>query len=90
MGILKKIRLVLALLFIMVLIKPEHTNAQCSMCTATAESAVSGENKTGLGLNDGILMLLAMPYAVVMIIGVLWYRNSKFKKVKKLKQDLDY
>jgi hypothetical protein len=52
--------------------------AQCSLCTTNVKSAVgSNTKKAGLGLNPGIMMLLIMPYAIVGVIGVLWYMNRK-------------
>ena len=56
--------------------------AQCSVCASNVASSVkSNQNKAGLGLNKGIYVLLAMPYAVVGIIGVLWYTNRR-KRIK--------
>jgi hypothetical protein len=52
--------------------------AQCSMCRATVENNVSnGEVGIGLGLNTGILYLLAMPYLLIGIIAFLWYKKQK-------------
>lgn len=50
-------------------------NAQCSMCKAVAEGADGGG--FGLGLNYGILYLMAFPY---LIIGFIAYRIYKSKK----------
>lgn len=58
----------------------ENTSAQCPMCKASVESSIKGtKNKVGLGLNNGILYLLAMPYLAVGIVGVLWYKKYKKK-----------
>jgi hypothetical protein len=43
--------------------------------------------KVGMGLNAGILTLLSMPYAVFGIVGVLWYRNSRYNRKKRLVVD---
>jgi len=52
--------------------------AQCAMCRATIENNVAnGEVGIGAGLNFGILYLFVMPYLAVMVIGYLWYKNSK-------------
>ncbi len=52
--------------------------AQCAMCRATVESNL---NETGggigAGLNTGILYLMAIPYILLTVIGVLWYRSTK-------------
>lgn len=56
------------------------TEAQCAMCTLTAENAASHGNTEGKGLNNGILFLLAMPYLAALAIGVLWYKKYRSKK----------
>lgn len=54
--------------------------AQCPMCKAQVESGLKGGKTTvGLGLNDGILYLLAMPYLLMGFIGFRWYKNRKNK-----------
>jgi len=52
--------------------------AQCAMCRATVESTVS-EGSVGIAakLNTGILYLFVIPYLVVSIVGILWYKTSK-------------
>jgi hypothetical protein len=54
------------------------TNAQCAMCRATVESTVT-EGSVGIAakLNTGILYLFVIPYILVSVIGVLWYRTSR-------------
>jgi len=53
-------------------------NAQCAMCTVTAEQSVKNGNSQGKGLNTGILYLLAIPYVLITGMGILWY--VKFRK----------
>lgn len=48
--------------------------AQCSICTKTA--AQLGE-KTGRGINGGILYLAAAPLLIVGLIGYKWWKNNK-------------
>jgi len=48
--------------------------AQCSICTKTASQM--GE-KTGRGLNGGILYLAAAPIAIVGLIGYKWWKNNR-------------
>jgi hypothetical protein len=45
--------------------------AQCSLCTKTAQQL--GE-KPGLGMNNGILYLMATPLIIIAIIGIRWWR----------------
>lgn len=80
--------LMLALCTGMLSMAPAPVHAQCSMCTASARNGVeSTENPKAKGLNDGILMLLAMPYLAVAVVGVLWYRNSKYTRARRLRVD---
>ncbi|MEO6229607.1 MAG: hypothetical protein ABJB11_04355 [Ferruginibacter sp.] len=53
---------------------PTTTNAQCSLCTKTAQQM--GE-KPAQGLNSGILYLMVMPFAIVGVIGFRWWKNNK-------------
>ena len=56
-------------------------NAQCSLCTTSVENGVkSTTKKAGLGLNNGIYVLLTLPYALVTVIGIIWYTNTHSKK----------
>ena len=50
---------------------------QCSMCKAVLESGA--DEKVAESLNDGIVYLMAIPYILVALIGVLIY----FKFFKK-------
>lgn len=51
------------------------------MCKAAVESSLKdGSSKAGLGLNDGILYLLSMPYLALGILGFVWYRAYKKNK----------
>ncbi len=52
--------------------------AQCPMCKASVESSrKTGLKSVGQGLNNGILLLLAAVYIVVMVVGIVWYRYYK-------------
>ena len=65
------------LLFSMFLMATEAMS-QCAMCRATIENNVAnGEIGIGAGLNFGILYLFVMPYLAVIVVGYLWYKNSK-------------
>ena len=61
------------LLFVLLLIlSPETLSAQCSMCRAVLESEEG--QATAKGINDGIVYLMAMPYILVTVVGVVVYR----------------
>ncbi len=49
-------------------------NAQCSICTKTAEQLGEGPGK---GLNAGILYLMAMPLSIAGFIGWKWWQKEK-------------
>lgn len=54
--------------------------AQCPMCRSAVESAMQNDDNTvGVGLNKGILYLLASPYLIVAFVGGLWYRKNRKK-----------
>lgn len=55
-------------------------NAQCPMCRMSAESNLANGGTDGLGLNAGILYMLAMPYLLVGAIGFWWWRNRKHQR----------
>ncbi|MGB0391590.1 MAG: hypothetical protein ACPGRC_08820 [Salibacteraceae bacterium] len=69
-AIIRKIILV-----VIGLIINEFSFAQCSMCRAVVESDISGK---GSGINNGIVYLMAFPYALVALIAVgLVYKMRK-------------
>lgn len=53
------------------------SNAQCSMCTKTAQQL--GE-KPALGLNNAILYLMLSPFAVIGVIAYRWWKNQQAEK----------
>ena len=56
-----------------------QAQAQCSMCTISAEQGSKNGNTQSKGINDGIIYLLAFPYILIAGIGLLWYRNYRKK-----------
>lgn len=53
--------------------------AQCAMCRAAVES--EGNGVKAEALNDGIVYLMVVPYALIAIIGFVVYRMYSKKKV---------
>ena len=51
-----------------------NTAAQCSLCTKTAQQL--GE-KPALGLNQGIIYLMMMPFIIVAFIGYKWWKSNR-------------
>ena len=58
----------------MALLSQSSVNAQCSLCTKTAQQM--GE-KPAQGMNSGILYLMMMPFVIVGFIGFRWWKNNK-------------
>ncbi|HOA36752.1 MAG TPA: hypothetical protein PLQ32_03460 [Flavihumibacter sp.] len=61
-------------LFAAGLLAASDANAQCSICTKTAQQM--GE-KPAKALNGGIIYLAATPLAILGILGFRWYRANK-------------
>jgi hypothetical protein len=57
--------------------------AQCPMCKASVESnqATIGAKSVGMGLNGGILMLLAAVYLILFSVGIMWYRKYRKNQI---------
>lgn len=76
---IRRIGLVLVVLLIAGVF--QEVLAQCPMCRSAVESAMQNEDNTvGVGLNKGILYLLASPYLLVAFLGGIWYRNHRKAK----------
>jgi len=71
---MKKIILIFVFAFQVLLLSSVAVNAQCSLCTKTAQQL--GE-KPAQGMNSGILYLMVMPFAIVGFIGFRWWKNNK-------------
>lgn len=69
----KKFKYFLSLLFVSQLV-----SAQCAMCKAVVES---GDNAMAEGINNGILYLMAMPYILVIVAALLFYKYYLKKKI---------
>jgi uncharacterized membrane protein len=77
MNALRSLFCSLTIIVIFIVSAAESTFAQCPMCRASAEASIKEGSSVALGLNDGILYLLAMPYLVVATLAYLWYRNYR-------------
>ncbi|TCD12513.1 hypothetical protein EZ449_00230 [Pedobacter frigidisoli] len=76
----KKLVFILFVLVFSFAIVPE-VNAQCAMCSINAEQGVKNGNTVSAGLNTGVLYLLAVPYLMAIIVGVVWYKKYRKKNV---------
>lgn len=60
----------------MLLIGVSNVNAQCAMCKAQIESS---EDTIANGINDGILMLMIIPYILLSIFLLIFF-NGRLRK----------
>lgn len=66
------------IVMILALVLPVVGWSQCAMCRTQLENNVSsGDIGIAAGLNTGILYLLSLPYLAVLVLGYVWYRNSR-------------
>ena len=76
----KKLRQFIGTL-ILLLAMCNYGYGQCAMCKIVAKSNLeSGRNNVGIGINKGVLYMLAFPYALAGIGIFIWYRNRKKEK----------
>lgn len=55
--------------FLLLMLCPAFTEAQCAMCKAAVESNVNNDpNSVAKGINKGILYLMAVPYLLLAFI----------------------
>ncbi|HZV71763.1 MAG TPA: hypothetical protein VFG10_19580 [Saprospiraceae bacterium] len=83
---MKKANRLLIIFFIMAsaMMNSGVTYAQCPMCHLSAESNLAHGGSTGKGLNAGILYMLALPYSVVGVFGIILWRNSRRQREDEL------
>ncbi len=66
---------------IMLVLFTSELLAQCPMCKTTLEEARKNGTQVGNTLNTGILYLLALPYSIATIFGIIWWRNNRKKNI---------
>ena len=81
----------ISLFFILILLALVFFNfdveAQCAMCKQAIKSNLEvndGSRKVGLGINTGILYLMAVPYLIVATIAFTFYKKQIIAKLKLL------
>ena len=70
------IKRVAFILFILFLLSPEVSEAQCAMCRAALES--EADNSQAEGVNNGIVYLMAIPY--VLVGGLFYFIYRKIRR----------
>ena len=73
-------RILPVVLFILILVICTDLSAQCAMCKDQAQTSLQENDPDASSLNMAILYLFLTPYAIVGIIGFVWYRNRKVVK----------
>jgi len=63
--------------------------AQCAMCVTALENSPEGKGMAS-HFNNGIIFLLAIPYALFTTIGVVVYRAHRKKKTAEREADNPY
>jgi hypothetical protein len=73
-----KRKTIISLLAMVLLLLGNLTSiAQCAMCRATAESATDNVDKgIGEGLNTGIVYLMGIPYLLLTIGALVFFRKK--------------
>ena len=71
---MRQSRLMIILMVSLLFFTVNYSEAQCSICTKTAMQL--GE-KSGTGMNSGVVYLMLAPFAVVGYIGFRWWKNEK-------------
>ena len=59
-------------IFIALISLPLDMASQCAMCKAVVES---GEKELIEGVNNGILYMMGVPYILMVIVGLVWYKK---------------
>lgn len=71
---MKKFQVIFLITALVAILLPDLADAQCAMCSATNESALNeGE---GLGINEGIIYLMGIPYLLFAILGYVFFRKK--------------
>jgi hypothetical protein len=63
-----------SLLLLILLLVQVTAQAQCSICTKTAQQLGEGPAE---GMNTGILYLAFAPFAIIGYIGYRWWKNNQ-------------
>jgi hypothetical protein len=66
-------KLVALLSLVLLLNLTEEANAQCSICTKTAQQL---GHKPAKGMNTGIIYLMIAPLAIIGFVGYRWWKGG--------------
>lgn len=83
---MKKYLIIIALLWVVISLPNIPAAAQCAMCKSNLEMArEKGMTDVGNTLNNGIMYLLVLPYAIAGVFGFIYYKKYKEKKALETK-----
>lgn len=83
---MKKVLLISVLVVLAVCVQTLPALAQCAMCKSNLEMArEGGGTNVGNTLNNGIMYLLVLPYAIAGVFGFIYYKKYKEKKAAEAK-----
>ena len=72
-----KNKIILLITSFIILFITTDLNAQCAMCKAVVETNLETGDTKGMGLNSGILYLMAFPYIAASIFAILFFLQKK-------------
>ena len=72
-----KLKLLVAMLFLLFILSGSDVLAQCAMCKASAESSMDAGSTGAAGINKGVLYLFLTPYIVGGAIAFFWWRAKR-------------
>ena len=78
---MKKIGIIVLVALALMLVFQVDVEAQCAMCRMNAENASKESQGFAQGLNNGIVYLMGIPYILLFLGGLVFYR-SFIKKAK--------
>ena len=68
-----KNKIILLITSITILVLTTDLNAQCEMCKAVEKTNLETGDTKGMGLNSGILYLMAFPYIAASIFAIVLF-----------------
>ena len=68
-------QLVLVLVLTLIGMIGNDLYAQCAMCKAVVESSSNTGSEIAQGVNSAILYLMGIPYLMVFVVGIAWYKK---------------
>ncbi len=84
----RKVAIIIIVSILLVLFTQVDLLSQCPMCRMSAESNLKNGGTAAKGLNNGILYIFAMPYLLVGIIALAWWKNKKKAENQALDEEL--